>query len=47
MINTNTEYELILNIISNLLSTDVILTTELTNSIASILSDAKGELIQQ
>ena len=41
------EYELILNIFSNLLSTDITLTTELTNSIASILSDAKGEHIQR
>ena len=41
------EYELILNIFSNLLLTDITLTTELTNSIASILSDAKGEHIQR
>ena len=41
------EYELILNIFSNLLATDITLTTELTNSIASILSDAKGEHIQR
>ena len=41
------EFELILNIFSNLLSTDITLTTELTNSIASILSDAKGEHIQR
>lgn len=41
------EYELILSIFANLLSTDITLTTELTNSIASILSDAKGEQIQR
>ena len=41
------EFELILNIFSNLLSTDITLTTELTNSIASILSDANGEHIQR
>ena len=41
------DFELILNIFSNLLSTDITLTTELTNSVASILSDAKGEHIQR
>ena len=41
------EYELILNIFANLLATDITLTTELANSIASILSDAKGEQIQR
>ena len=44
---TDDEYKLVMGIIIELLRTDIAISTELTNTIASILSDARGEFVQR